>query len=108
MALVYISEKKQQKTDTRRKSLYSYILNYRTGLVLFILILLGAAWLEESIWNMLVWQEQDKKEVLDPAGFSGFGNTGAWLGLLVPLLVVPQVTHYILDAYIWRIRKNEI
>jgi len=27
---------------------------------------------------------------------------------LVPLLTLPQLTHYILDGFIWKIRKDEI
>jgi len=26
--------------------------------------------------------------------------------VLVPLLTMPQLTHYVLDAYIWRVNKQ--
>ena len=29
------------------------------------------------------------------------------LSILVPLLALPQITHYILDGFIWKIRKDE-
>ena len=29
------------------------------------------------------------------------------LAFIVPLLALPQVTHYILDGFIWKIRKDE-
>ncbi len=28
--------------------------------------------------------------------------------IIVPLLALPQVTHYIIDGFIWRIRKNDL
>lgn len=108
MALVYISEKKQQASRPKKQGLYEIILRYRTGWIVFIAILFVAAWTEESLWNTFVWHEEDKKAVLDPAGLFSLQDMRGWWGVLVPLLIVPQVTHYLLDAYIWRIRKNEV
>ena len=33
------------------------------------------------------------------------GDNG-WRGLVVPLLAVPQITHYLLDGFLWRRRSN--
>ena len=57
------------------------------------------AYVEEMLWDRGVWHEREWL----------FGS--AWyLGrielLLVPLLAVPQLTHYILDGFIWRRRSN--
>ena len=34
--------------------------------------------------------------------FLSYSQASRWLWLFVPLLTVPQATHYVLDAYIWR------
>ena len=46
------------------------------------------------------------------AGFGVFawannGHVGSFRVPLVPLLAVPQLTHYVLDGFIWRRRGNE-
>ena len=53
---------------------------------------------EELLWDILVWQEH--------FGFYINTNDTALL-LLVPLLSVPQITHYILDGIIWK-RSNKL
>jgi hypothetical protein len=74
----------------------------------FISTLLFAAFIEEGLWDRLVWD--DHGEI-----FSGFSRLLASVGLelspvtspdaltlLVPLLALPQATHYIWDGLIWR------
>jgi len=65
---------------------------------------LGTLWLlafvEELLWDRGVWHERSWL----------FGS--AWRqseqlqSVLVPLLAVPQITHYILDGFIWKRRSN--
>lgn len=72
----------------------------RYGVGLFLGLLFGLAYLEEGIWDGLVWREH--------AGvFSLFQqlpsvSDSLTLALLVPLLALPQATHYVLDGFIWR------
>lgn len=55
---------------------------------------------EEWLWDRLVWHEH-------AALFPGPElHPGAALTLLVPLLALPQATHYALDAWIWRVRSG--
>ncbi len=65
----------------------------------FVGLLLGLAWLEEGLWDVLVWQEHG-------AIFLGLSLSAPiserFLGLIVPVLMLPQVTHYFLDAWIWK------
>jgi hypothetical protein len=71
------------------------------GWPVYLLPLLLVAWSEEWLWDRLVWH--------DHAGlFPGpdFAPTGAALAMLVPLLALPQATHYILDAWVWRVRPE--
>jgi hypothetical protein len=74
------------------------------GLVLTLGLLVLLAYLEEACWDGFVWREH-------LAWFPGFGalpavEDGKLLSLLVPLLAVPQMTHYLLDGVIWRLRAH--
>ena len=63
---------------------------YAAALALF-------AYVEEWIWDRAVWRDH-------PGVFPGPElDAQAWLALLVPLLALPQLTHYVLDAYLWRL-----
>ncbi|MCA8831131.1 hypothetical protein [Hymenobacter pini] len=72
----------------------------RYGLGLFVAVVVGLAFLEEGLWDGLVWREhalvfgwfQQLPAVASPA----------LLIWLVPLLALPQATHYVLDGFIWR------
>jgi hypothetical protein len=68
---------------------------------LYLAPLLFAAWSEEWLWDRFVWHERADL-------FSGPHVTpgSATLALLVPLLALPQSTHYVLDAWIWRVRPE--
>ncbi|HLK97671.1 MAG TPA: hypothetical protein VK364_07885, partial [Hymenobacter sp.] len=73
------------------------------GLALFVLSVAGLAYLEEGLWDGLVWREHGTV-------FNWFQQLPAitnpgWLGWLVPLLALPQATHYVLDGFIWRKSK---
>ena len=57
--------------------------------------------LEEWAWDALVWQERTAF-----FGSSGLEPGELGLSLLVPLLSVPQLTHYLLDALVWRTSRE--
>ncbi|GIW79683.1 MAG: hypothetical protein KatS3mg105_1490 [Gemmatales bacterium] len=57
------------------------------------------AYLEEMFWHRGIWHERTGL-------FGSTWDVGWWEMLLVPLLAVPQMTHYILDGFIWRRRTN--
>jgi hypothetical protein len=69
--------------------------------VLYLAPLLLVAWIEEWAWDLLVWHD---RAVLFPGPVLAPGPE--LLALLVPLLALPQATHYVLDAWIWRTRGN--
>lgn len=71
----------------------------------YLAILCVMAYLEEGLWDGLVWREHST--------LFGFFNalpaiadahTLVWI---VPLLALPQMTHYILDAFIWRMTTKD-
>ncbi|WP_347066584.1 hypothetical protein [Flavobacterium sp. WV_118_3] len=89
MALVYLKEVKQKEEV---EAVSRSRINYRS-LLFYVGILLGIAFAEEYLWEITVWQEHFSTASFD---FSALHF------LLVPLLVVPQFTHYILDGFIWK------
>jgi hypothetical protein len=96
IALIYIREI-QQKEDQNLNRLSLFKSAF--GIFLFILVILAFAFFEEFLWEILVWNEH----------FSLNLNVSLdWFQFLVPLLVVPQLTHYLLDGFIWRKPKKLI
>ena len=72
----------------------------RYGLLVFLGAVALFAFLEEGLWDGLVWREHG-------AVFGWFQHLPAvaeptLLMWLVPLLALPQSTHYVLDGFIWR------
>jgi len=90
MALVYFKEIDTKPNETL--GIRRYLKEYK-GLLIYIGILLAIAFSEEYLWEILVWNDQFSIRTVD---FSG------WQFLLVPLLTVPQFTHYLLDGFIWK------
>lgn len=67
----------------------------------FLAPLLLVAFAEEWGWDRLVWHDHGALfpgPALEPGAFL--------LALLVPLLTVPQATHYVLDAFLWKVRPE--
>lgn len=69
---------------------------------LYLAPLLAVAFVEEWAWDRAVWHDHAS---LFPGPELVPGPE--WLALLVPLLAVPQASHYLLDAWIWRVRPGE-
>lgn len=66
-----------------------------------VVVFLGALWLvafvEELLWDRAVWH--------DRAWLFGDGwELPSWQLVIVPLLALPQLTHYVLDGFIWKRR----
>jgi len=68
-----------------------------SGAPAFVAILVALGWLEEALWDGLVWHQHAG---LFPLRLGALPE--AAVGFLVPLLAVPQATHYVLDAFLWR------
>lgn len=70
----------------------------------FVLFLIGLAYLEEGLWDGFIWREHT-------AFFSMFSHLPeitdkSMLAILIPLLSLPQSTHYVLDGFIWRMKDK--
>ncbi len=66
--------------------------------VVAVAIVAAIAYLEEGLWDHLVWHEHDA--LFGAAGRPELGAVA--LAFVVPLLTLPQATHYVLDGFIWR------
>lgn len=55
---------------------------------------------EEWLWDLAVWH--DHPALFGEASGALASVLGGLEGALVPLLALPQLTHYVLDAYLWR------
>lgn len=73
----------------------------RGGVVAFVTMLVLFAFAEEFAWDRLVWHER-----ASVFGEWAFELPDAALVLVVPLLSLPQTTHYLLDGFVWRTRND--
>jgi len=64
---------------------------------LFLALLVAVGYAEEWLWDRSLWHDHPEL-FAGPALELGRGA----LNLLVPLLALPQATHYVLDGWIWR------
>ncbi len=65
----------------------------------FLATLWALAYVEELFWNRGVWHERQWL-------FGSEWDWHSWKMYLVPLLAVPQLTHYVLDGFIWQKKNN--
>jgi hypothetical protein len=77
----------------------------KAPLVFFLVSVVAFAYVEEFFWDLLAWRDHPE--------FFGFAyewisaETALFLkALVIPLLAVPQLSHYVLDGIIWRSPKN--
>jgi len=93
-ALIYLyARMRRESTGRVYKALSS-------NWLFFLATLWALAYVEELFWHRGVWHE---KEWL-------FGSDWDWTRnlrtLIVPLLALPQITHYVLDGFIWKKKSN--
>ena len=106
MALIWIFEKKKQAKSSNPGSLImKYTFNKYGGVLFFVLLLALLAYIEEGLWDGMIWKEHGNVFKL----FSNLPKIGneQMLSLLVPLLALPQSTHYILDGFIWKVNREK-
>jgi hypothetical protein len=95
MGLIWIyGEKKSSAT-----SLFGW-----RGALIFIAVLIAFAYVEEGLWDVLVWK--DHTDIFPFFTQNASLESSLLLSIIVPLLVLPQITHYVLDGFIWRFSKD--
>ncbi|MBL7558134.1 MAG: hypothetical protein JNM24_20055 [Bdellovibrionaceae bacterium] len=91
----------------KRRNQQNYQISFfrRNSFLIFIGSLILLAYVEEFLWASLVWKEHLSIFFLNRGQV--FDTSPLLLSYIVPLLAVPQGTHYILDAFIWKIRDSK-
>ena len=92
-ALIWFYAKTRRETGNRVYRTLSH------NWLIFLATLWALAYIEELFWARGVWHERQWL-------FGSDWDLTEWKMWLVPLLAVPQLTHYILDGFIWRRRGN--
>lgn len=103
MALIWFFEKRNHSQASRRKNILADVTFGKYGLVIFMLMLVLMAYVEEGLWDGFVWKAHTNVFFI----FSSLPRVIDLdvLALLVPLLALPQSTHYVLDGFIWKKEK---
>ena len=73
--------------------------NHFRAIAIFIATVWVLAFAEELLWDRVLWHERGWL-------FGSAWSMNDWKWLFVPLLALPQLTHYVLDGFIWRRRAN--
>ncbi len=105
MALVWLYDRRQSGTPMRwiaRVPRLGYQARLFAGIFLFLALPIGLAVFEEAIWDTVLWREHGV--YFDFFYFLPKVESETVLMWLVPLLALPQSTHYVLDGFIWRLR----
>ncbi|HLP51512.1 MAG TPA: hypothetical protein VK154_11545 [Chitinophagales bacterium] len=105
MALIWIFGKRKAEQKKEQTSILLRAVFSSYGIVLFLLILFFFSFVEEGVWDALVWN--DHKDVFGAFYFLPQVKTNLLLAVIVPLLTLPQLTHYIIDGFIWKVRASE-
>jgi len=104
MALVWLyGEKNYTKPEKGSRFLRLVFSPY--GVVIFVGLICFFAFIEEGLWDLTVWKEH--KSVFGTGHLFNVNLDDNLLSFVVPLLAVPQITHYVLDGFIWRIKNEE-
>lgn len=107
MALVWMYGRKKQEKSAPAAAARPSLLR-RVFRVQYLPVFVGAlmlfAYLEEGLWDALVWR--DHGGLFPWAGSLPQIDEATLLAFVVPLLALPQVTHYLIDGFIWKVRKG--
>ena len=107
LALMWIYGRNQAQLQGEKSSFqFSWVARVfqRKWLTVYLGVLFAWAYFEESLWDGLIWQ--DHGTVLYFADKFPIIHSEQTLVWLVPLLAMPQITHYVLDAFIWRMQRS--
>ncbi len=99
LVLVYLYARAAAREPASRGGATARLLDRKRGLVVFLATLWAIAYVEELVWDRTLWHDRSWL-------FGGGVDIGRAAMLVAPLLAVPQLTHYMLDALLWRRRSN--
>lgn len=104
MALIWLYGEKQYRKKERGYWFLKLVFS-RWGVLLFVGLIFLFAFVEEGLWDLTVWKEH--RNIFGGGRLLNIQLNNQVLSIVVPLLALPQVTHYILDGFIWKVRKEE-
>lgn len=99
IALVWMYGKKSGSLEHQR---FFKLIYTQFGILIFLLPILLLAYFEENLWDTLVWQEHGRLFLFS----SQISVSRSALNIIVPLLALPQLFHYVIDGYIWKMRND--
>jgi len=101
LALVYLYARAASREPASQGGVTARLLAPRPlrAIVVFCATLWAIAYLEELVWDRAIWHDRSWL-------FGAGADIGGAALIVVPLLAVPQLTHYILDGFLWRRRAN--
>ncbi|MER2999229.1 hypothetical protein [Pontibacter populi] len=106
LALVWIFGKRKYKKSKVNTTSFMERISFGTAGILFFLgLVFILAYIEEGFWDALVWR--DHESVFAIFASLPLVNDELILTVLVPLLALPQLTHYILDGFIWKVSREK-
>lgn len=105
MALVWLHGRKQQLRQPGKGGSFLQLIFSRYGIALFLLFIFLFAFVEEGLWDVTVWKEH--ATIFGTAHLPSLQLSKELLSIIVPLLALPQITHYIMDGFIWKIKQEE-
>ncbi|MGZ5382149.1 MAG: hypothetical protein ACXWFQ_09810, partial [Thermoanaerobaculia bacterium] len=101
MGLVWFTSKSRAEKRRDAGEAPSFSDRIAPKLLFFLAPLLVVAFAEEWGWDRLFWHDH---AVLFPGPSLDPG--ALLLALIVPLLALPQATHYVWDAFLWKVRPE--
>jgi hypothetical protein len=102
-ALVWSRGRQDLKNNEELNKTYFKYFFSSYSLPIFLGILFLLSFFEEGIWAELVWREN--LSFFQPFSFLPVITNHNILTWIVPILALPQMTHYVLDGFIWRNKK---
>lgn len=105
MALIWIYGRKNYNLLEKGNRFLRLVFS-RYGFIIFLALIFLFAFIEEGLWDMTVWHEH--KIIFTATNLPSVSLDDKMLAFLVPFLALPQITHYILDGFIWRIQNDEV
>lgn len=106
MALIWIYGKKSSNTIATPTSRLLQLVLSRYGLLLFLAIIFLLAFVEQGLWDITLWKEHTV--VLSIFNKGKIKLSEALLTMIVSMLALPQITHYIIDGFIWKVKKETV
>lgn len=104
MALIWLYGKKHYLRPQQKNRFLKTVFS-KYGILIFLAIIFVFAFAEEGLWDLIVWKEHG--QVLNLNRFPSIQVSDKALNFLVPLLALPQITHYVLDGFIWKIKGDD-